>query len=168
MSKNAEISKKNQVGEKKHKKLLKKWSFATFSNKISLTGFIRLKLKVKKDALIYIIFDEIDVKEKGKEDLIGINFSRNTTHNCITYSLKEGDYNLISFEPYTLKFARIIVLEGEITISKFGVIKYENKDCNIKYNFINEKINKVFDAAINTFKQNAVDLLTDCPSRLVM
>lgn len=148
-----------------HKKLLKKWSFATFSNKISLTGFIRLKLKVKKDALIYVIFDEIDIKEKGKEDLIGIDFSRNTTHNCITYSLKEGDYNLISFEPYTLKYARIICLEGEVSISKFGVIKYENKDCSIKYNFNNEKINKVFDAAINTFKQNAVDLLTDCPSR---
>lgn len=146
-------------------KLLKNMEFNTYSNDVSLTGFINLNVNVKKEALIYILFDEVDIRDNNNPNLIGITFYRNTTHNCVTYSLKPGYYDLITFEPYTLKNARVVALSGEVFIHSFNLIKYENKDVKIKYEFENEKINLVLDAAINTFKQNAVDLLTDCPSR---
>lgn len=139
--------------------------FATFTNAISLTGFINITLEVKKESLIYILFDEVDIRDENNPSLIGISFYRNTTHNCVTYSLKPGHYELTTFEPYTLKNARVIVISGETVVKDLKLIKYENKDAKIKYEFSNEKINKVLDAAVNTFKQNAVDLLTDCPSR---
>ena len=145
---------------------LNDYEFLTYKNNVSLTGFLNLKCTILEDSLIYILFDEVNIIDKNNSNLIGINFYRNTTHNCLTYSLKKGNYDLISFEPYTLKYARIILLNGKAKIEDFKVLKYENRDCkNFKYDFSNKKINKVFNAAISTFKQNAVDLLTDCPSR---
>ncbi len=149
----------------KKSKLLRSMEFNTYSNDVSLTGFIELNIHVKQKSLVYILFDEVDIRDKNNPDIIGITFYRNTTHNCVTYSLKPGHYTLITFEPYTVKNARIIVISGEAFIYSFNLIKYENRDVKIKYKFKNQKINLVLDAAVNTFKQNAVDLLTDCPSR---
>ncbi len=146
--------------------LLEKGRFLTFGTKASVTGFLDLEIEVKEEALLYILFDEVDIRDENHPDLIGICFYRNTTHNCVTYSLKKGKYHLVSFEPYTLLNARIVCLEGSARISRFGVIAYENPDtCGFRYHFKDDRINTIFDAAVNTFKQNAVDLLTDCPSR---
>lgn len=150
---------------KSKRKVLSDMRFKTYCNDVSLTGFININIDVIKDSLVYILFEEADIRNDNNKDMIGLTFYRNTTHNCITYSLKKGHYNLVSFEPYTLKYARVIVINGAIIINKFSLIKYENYDTKITYHFKNEKINLVFNAAINTFKQNAVDLLTDCPSR---
>lgn len=138
--------------------------FITFDFKNSLTGFINLKVEVKEDSLIYIIFDEVDLKESN-DDLVDIRFYRNTTHNIVTYSLKKGIYNLVSFEPYTIHFLRLICLNGSIKINKLQLIKYENPNLLIKYDFKDIRINSIFRSAVSTFAQNAVDILTDCPSR---
>ncbi len=145
--------------------LLKAKEFATFSNKASLTGFIHLKIEVREDALIYILFDEVSVKDDANPPLLGISFFRNTTHNCLTYELKKGSYDLLSFEPYTLMHARLAVLHGEVAIRSFGVKRYENPDCSIRFSFGDKRIDSILEAAKSTFRQNAVDLLTDCPSR---
>lgn len=145
---------------------LKKNEFTTYEAKYSLTGFIKTKIHVKEDTLLYILFDEVNIIDKDNPSLIGISFCRNTTHNCITYSLKRGDYELISFEPYTLKYARIICLEGSCSVSSFEVIRYENPDAKrLTFSFSDKRIDSIFASAVNTFKQNALDILTDCPSR---
>ena len=144
---------------------LREMQFATFSNEVSLTGFLSLKIEVQEDALIYVLFDEVNVLDPSNPNLTGISFCRNTTHNCVTYELKKGKYNLVSFEPYTVMHARLVVLRGEASIRSFGLIKYENPDSSISFSFKEKKINSILEAAKNTFKQNAVDLLTDCPSR---
>ncbi len=145
--------------------LLKENDFATYSNKRSLTGFIQVKVEVKEDALLYILFDEVNIPSKDNPKLVGISFCRNTTHNCLTYSLRKGSYDLLSFEPYTLMYARLVVLSGKCEIKDFSVLTYENPDAQIRFEFADSKINSVLDAAKNTFAQNALDLLTDCPSR---
>lgn len=145
--------------------LLKENDFVTYSYKRSLTGFIHLRVDVSKDCLLYVIFDEMNIPEKDNPELIGISFCRNTTHNCITYSLKKGVYDLLSFEPYTLMYGRIVLLSGECKIKEFSVITYENPDACIKFSFADQKINSILEAAKNTFAQNALDLLADCPSR---
>ncbi len=145
--------------------LLRENDFVTYSYERSLTGFINLKVDVLQDCLLYIIFDEVNIPEKDNPNLIGISFCRNTTHNCITYSLKKGNYDLLSFEPYTIKYARLILLSGECNIKEFSVVAYENPDASIRFSFADPKINSILEAAKNTFAQNALDLLTDCPSR---
>ena len=143
---------------------LQKNQFVTFKNDVSLTGFINLKIEAKENSLIYILFDEINTN--NDEHLpANICFYRNTTHNIVTYELEKGVYELCSFEPYTAKYIRVVCLDGCIDIKKLGIIKYENPDKKISYGFKDKKITKIFDAAINTFVQNSVDILTDCPSR---
>lgn len=145
--------------------LLKEKDFVTYSYSRSLTGFLHLKLDVYEDCLLYVLFDEVNIPEKENPKLIGISFCRNTTHNCVTYSLKKGSYNLLSFEPYTLMYARLVLLSGKCKIKTFDVYTYENPDANIRFAFQDPKINSILNAAKNTFAQNALDLLTDCPSR---
>ena len=145
--------------------LLGEMQFATFSNDVSLTGFLSLKVEVKEKSLLYIVFDEVDVRDKSNPDLIGISFCRNTTHNCLTYELEKGRYDLLSFEPYTMMHARIVVIYGKVKIQSFGIVKYENPDASISFSFADGRIDSILEAARNTFAQNAVDLLTDCPSR---
>ena len=145
--------------------VLKENEFVTFASKTSKTGFIHLKLNVQKKATVYLLFDEVNVPDPKNSKLIGICFYRNTTHNCITYELEPGEYDLTSFEPYTLHYLRLALLEGEIEVQECNLVLYENPDVRISFRFENEKINAVLDAAVSTFAQNALDLLTDCPSR---
>ena len=145
---------------------LRSGTFFTYALPSSLTGFFELVLDVQEDALLYLLFDEVNVPSPTQPGMVGISFYRNTTHNCITYSLKKGHYRLLSFEPYTAHFARLVCLGGVIKISSFRLVRYENPDAyRIRYSFENKKIERVFASAVSTFAQNAVDLLTDCPSR---
>ena len=138
--------------------------FLTYDFKNSLTGFINIKVDVKEESLIYLVFDEVDLKE-SHNGLVDIKFYRNTTHNIVTYSLSKGTYNLVTYEPYTIHFLRLICLKGQINVKKMDLIKYENPNLKIKYDFNDVKINSIFKSAVSTFAQNAVDILTDCPSR---
>lgn len=155
------------ISNENQSNLIQNDQFLTFKNSYSLTGFIETRLEVLEDSIVYIIFDEIDMNEyhERKGSIIDISPFRNTTQNVIYYSLKKGSYNLLSFEPYTAKFIRVICLSGKIKINRVGILSYRNSSVRFKYNFKNKKINKVIESAINTFKDNAVDILTDCPSR---
>ena len=128
----------------------------------SETGFVKLKLKVLKPCDLYVYFEEINF---GK-GIIDFDFYRNTMHNIISYELDEGEYELVSFQPYTVRFLRTTLLSGEIEIENVSIVVLENPESyKLKYKFDNKKIKTIFDAARRTFASNAVDILTDCPSR---
>ena len=142
--------------------LLEENQSLAFSHKVSLTGFVDINVEVLEDCEIYIYFDEM--KKDG--DIIDFDFYRNTTHNIISYQLKKGIYQLTGFAPYTAKYIRVSNLKGKVRVNELSLILLENPDShNLKYNFENEKLQNIFEAARNTFASNAVDILTDCPSR---
>lgn len=144
--------------------LLTSNTFNTYVLENSKTGFLEYEIEVEEDAEIYFIFDELDTSED--KNIIDIKFYRNTTHNIISYSLKKGHYHHISFEPYTMKYLRLIVKSGLIKVKKINFILYENPfNTSFEFNVENEKIEAIFNSGIATFVQNAVDILTDCPSR---
>lgn len=152
---NVETQSKNRVLSEK--------TFATYKYFSSKTGFIRWAFTCHEDAIVHIIFDEINLATPPE---VQISFSRNTTHNILSYELKAGAHSHISFEPYTAQFIRVIVIKGSITIRNIGMMLFENPEVRIfKYSFSHRKIQKIMDAAVTTFAQNAVDILTDCPSR---
>jgi alpha-L-rhamnosidase len=142
-------------------------NYCVYGSNRSVTGFIGLDIKAIKNSKIFVIFDEVD---SGNADNVdqpkNINFFRNTTNNIISYNLKSGNYNLISFEPYTAKYIKIIVTNGEIIVNNVSIIKYENADAYLfEFKCQDKKLKSIVSAAQHTFSQNAVDLLTDCPSR---
>ncbi len=146
-------------------KVLTGGTFKTYRLPFSKTGFISFDITVKEDSEFYFIFDELDWSY-GKSKPIDIIFYRNTTHNIVSYECKKGNYQHITIEPYTMQFMRLVVKKGNVSINNISFIPYENPLIDgIKYEFENTKIKSVIDAAVATFAQNAVDILTDCPSR---
>lgn len=150
---------------KKRSDLIYSHQFKTFVLKSSLTGFIRFEIECLHASDVYFVFDEVSACDDPSSPK-KIDFFRNTTQNIVSYKFKKGIYHHIGFEPYSMKFLRVIVLRGAIKIRKLRLIKYENPLKNaIRYHFGNPKINAIVKAGLSTFAQNAVDILTDCPSR---
>ena len=127
---------------------------------INNTGFLRVKVKVAKPGRLLVGFDEILVN--GKLDFL----NRFGCCNIVMWDVKEpGEYELESFEPYTFKYAEVIMLEGEATVERLEMRTYKNPNATRACALTDPADRKIFAAARETFMQNAVDVFTDCPSR---
>lgn len=137
------------------------------------TGFICLDTEVFCDSEIFLTFDEILWEEAKNNPHISYWFDREELPLCfyrmaccniIKYKLKSGKYqNLLSFEPYTFRYIKVLV-KGKARVN-ISFIPFVNSDVFVEFKCADQILNKIFEAAINTFRQNAVDILTDCPSR---
>lgn len=132
----------------------------------TITGFFELSLSVNKDTTLYLLWDEIDWQEdnKGKMEK-NICFYRNTCCNVIKYTLKAGDYQLLAFEPTSSRYVKLIVTQGVVVLNKLCMRSYENPSIGLQFESDDDQINHIIEAAKNTLAQNAMDVLTDCPSR---
>ena len=124
------------------------------------TGFLGLKVKVKKPSKLRLEFDEI-LNADGE-----LNYRRLGCNAYIEYDLQPGEYTLESFEPYTMQYAQVVVKEGKCDIKELFMRDYCNSDAHRGTFFCdNDKLNRVFEAARETYRQNALDIFMDCPSR---
>ena len=129
----------------------------------TLTGFFTLTVKAETDTTLYILFDEIIRQRDGYRE---VSPYRNDCCNVVKYTMPAGEHHLLSFEAAAARFATVVVSEGTADLAEFGMVLYENPDAaDFKYDYGDAELNKIVDAAVNTFAQNAVDILTDCPSR---
>lgn len=137
-------------------------SYATVEMKNNLTGLIYIDLYCNTDTTVYLTFDEL--LSGGRVD-----YARMDCINVITYKLKGGmRYRLITMEPYTFKYMNIISMGGRIELNELYVIKTEfNEDEIIKRLSPNadKQIERIYNSAVETFKQNTYDIYMDCPSR---
>lgn len=129
----------------------------------NLSGFFCFKATVPAHATVYLLFDEIATV--GKNGGLCVDAARLQCCNCIKWELSEGEHELISFEPYTCRYARLVVLTGGADVESLSLITYENPDDRLKFVSKDADLVRIVDAAKSTFRQNAVDVLTDCPSR---
>lgn len=135
--------------------------FSTVDMGVNLTGFIGAKVSCTEPTTLYFYFDEIltDGDVKAKKHMGG-------TNNYVVYELAPGDYRLESFEPYTFKYLKVIALKGSCQIQDIYLREYAYPE-NPKAAFwcSNNKLNEIYKAARQTFRQNTVDIFMDCPSR---
>ena len=123
------------------------------------TGFIQCKVIVKKPTKLKLYWDEILVNGDIEKGRLGYN-------TFIEYALQPGDYALESFEPYTLKFLKAVVDEGECEVKQVSIRQYVNSDESTAiFKSSDTALNKIFEAAVETHKQSALDVFMDCPSR---
>lgn len=123
------------------------------------TGCLSFTLEGKFDELL-ILFDEILLNGS-------LNPLRMETDNVLIWKNANGSYRVYTAEPYTMQYVRIVVLGGNVQISDFHMVKIEYPRRAFHTTFVGKdaSLQKIYQAAIETFCANAVDIFMDCPSR---
>ena len=123
-------------------------------------GFFGMKVKVAKPGRMLFTFDE--VLTDGE-----VNPRRMTCCNCVEWRFERaGTYEVETFEPYVWRYADITATDGDFEVAGLHVRTYKNPDAGrASFRCSDAALGKVFEAARETFVQNAVDVFTDCPSR---
>ena len=124
------------------------------------TGFLTLKVNAKTDCRIVAVFAE-QRYEDGRPNPIPADAT-----NCVEWKLPAGEHKLISLEPYTVMGVEVMIMSGDVEIGYVGVTECAYSARKIKpYKVEDEELALVYQAAIDTFRHNAVDIYMDCPSR---
>lgn len=121
------------------------------------TGMVTFTASCTQPVTLYLMFDEILTDGK-------IDFLRGDCANIIRYDLCPGTHHIHSFEVYTMKFLQLAVQGGACTITNLGMTEYKAPPVR-RFTLKNDALQLIADAAVETYRQNAVDLFTDCPSR---
>lgn len=132
--------------------------FQIYELPTNTAGFPTFDVKANKDSILYLIFDE--VLENGD-----INAFRDECCRVIKYNIEAGNYHLKLFEVYGMKYIKIFVSNGECEISDLHLITYIHKAPKNKFHSKEKNEELLICSAENTFNLNAVDILTDCPTR---
>lgn len=129
----------------------------------AITGFTQLKIKASKRGTVYVLGCEILTTDEYSESYV--KFYHDATSNVFKWEIKEpGEYLVSTFEPYAYRYACVVYTEG-IKASP-SVVLLENPNVNrFKFKCQDKLAEKIMESARATLAQNAVDLLTDCPSR---
>ncbi len=123
------------------------------------SGFLRFSADVSEEADIVIGYSELCAPDH-------FAFTDINCQNVLEYFLPMGKNEMMSFEPYTARFAAMFVKKGAVCVERFGIVTVE---CDmtglIPREIPNGEFRMIYDAAVRTFAQNASDIYMDCPSR---
>lgn len=137
------------------------YAYETLDFSRIVTGIVEVEIIAGNAGEVLFAFDEILSDEKLKT----IKPFRGGTANVFKWTVKKaGVYNLSAFEPYAFRYANVITSAG--VKANVKVRAYENPEAGkMLFECDDKKIEQIMEAARHTFAHNAVDLLTDCPSR---
>ena len=137
-------------------------TFAVFDMGLDTTGMIRLCVRPAGETVLYAVFNEL-LPESGVPAP-----DRDSCANVVKWTLAGGrDYDLVSFEPYTYRYIQIVTVGAALDV---GLVS-QYRECYPAGLLVNAKsmpdpdLQAVYDAAVETFRQNATDIFMDCPSR---
>jgi alpha-L-rhamnosidase len=134
-------------------------SWAILDLGCNLTGFLGARVTCHSNIRLFLTFDEILTDGD-------VNFHRLGCVNIIAYQLQPGTYELESFEPYTLRYLKILVLEGDCEVRNPHLREFAGAGIwEAQFAASDERLNRLFAAGRETFRQNALDIFMDCPSR---
>ncbi len=123
-------------------------------------GLFEFELEVIKDGEFFITFDELLIDGK-------INPFRLTSSCIITCIAKKGRYKIVSAEPYGMRYLALISKGGEVIVHDLKLIEVAFPSSEINTRFIGDDrvMEKIYDAAVLTFRNNTTDIYMDCPTR---
>ncbi len=140
---------------------LKTNEFAILDFGTNQTGFIGAGIRCTEPTEIWLHFDEMLTEDDvlSKKRMADVN-------NQVVYELQPGTYAIESFEPYSLKFLKIMVTKGACKVEDIYLREFAAPDHpDASFSCSNEQLNRIYDAAKQTYRQNALDIFMDCPSR---
>ncbi|MBL9137948.1 MAG: hypothetical protein JNK85_18930 [Verrucomicrobiales bacterium] len=134
-------------------------AFVTADFGVNLTGFLGVDIEARRPSRIFIAFDEI-LREGD------VDWKRLGCVNLIVLELQPGRHVFESFEPYTLRYAKVVALEGDLTLRRLHLRELTHPDVHqAQFAAHDPRLNRLFEAGRETYRQNATDIFMDCPSR---
>jgi alpha-L-rhamnosidase len=128
---------------------------------VNLTGFIGLKLRAEKPTRLLATFDEL---RSGPHD--SVDPHRPRCVSAIQIDLPTGTHAIETFEPYTLRYLQLHALDGAVSVERSYLRELAHPHSGrATFSCPDPRFNAIFEAARQTFRQNATDILMDCPSR---
>ncbi len=124
------------------------------------TGLIGCEVTCTERVRVMILFDEILTDGD-------VHFLRMGCSNVLLYDLPAGHHFLLSFEPYVLRYLKIAVSgPAESTVvSQVHMRRVGYMLPDVSLNSPDQNLQRIFSAALETFRQNTYDIYMDCPSR---
>ena len=140
-------------------------SYAIYALPSEKTGFITLEVCAEEKCELIVVFDELltdgDVSTK-----------RFSIQNAVIWNLAPGKYSLITNEPCSMKYIKVInKSDGKLGVKKVALTEFAFDTARFslpemkELGSTNDNLNRIYDAAAETFRQNTVDIYSDCPTR---
>ena len=135
-------------------------SYADIEFPCNTTGIYEFDLEAEGDGELFIIFDEILLDGQVRLFRMGLS-------NIITVIAKAGKYRLECAMPHVMKYARIMAKGASMTLKGLRLHHIAFPTSAITATFVgeDETMKRIYNAAIETYRANAVDIYMDCPSR---
>ena len=124
----------------------------------NMTGMLRFQVSCTEPVTLYVMFDEVLLDGK-------IDFLRMECANSLRYDLCPGVHKLQTFNVYTMQYLQFAAVNGSCTITDPVMIQYKHPPVSLPFKLNNPQMQRIADAAVDTFLQNAIDVFSDCPSR---
>ncbi len=131
--------------------------YSVYKLPYNATGMLCFDISCDGPVTLYISGDEIITDGR-------INPVRERVCNIIRLELPEGCRSFQSFEVYTMQYIQISCISGSCRISNLSMVEYKHPPVR-EIRLEDADMQLIADAAVETFRQNAVDVFTDCPSR---
>jgi alpha-L-rhamnosidase len=144
-----------------HEEIINQGEYVILDMGINNNGFIYSEIFANVNSEIYFVFDEKLIDGK-------IDIDSWKTINIVQFNLAESNrpYHLETFETYGFKYIMCYVAKGSIELSRLGLREYSYPDYkNISFKCSDKDINRIFSAAVETYRQNTLDVFMDCPTR---
>ena len=139
--------------------LVKAGAFQIVDFGVNFTGFLGAQIVCRTNTRLFFTFDEI---LSGGD----VDFKRLGCVNIVAYELAPGTYDVETFEPYTLRYLKLLALDGECEITDLRLREYVSPiPAQARFSAGDARLTQLFAAGVETFRQNAVDVFMDCPSR---
>ncbi len=136
--------------------------FALYDMGLDTTGYLRFSAEPEADTTVFAVFNE-HLRGDGTLDP-----GADSTACVVRWRLEGGRrYELLSFEPYTYRYIQIISVGGACVIDQAAQLCEHFPAAGLaeKCSMPDKELQKIYDAAVETFRQNATDIFMDCPSR---
>lgn len=156
---NAEFSPSNRHYDPGEAFTLRSGEFRLLDFGGNLCGFPGATVECKTQTRLVFHFAEIlfdgDIKQREADGV-----------NIITYNLAPGRYDLEAIEPYLMRGLKFIVLEGACSLRNVFLRLYVNAEVHTAtFASSDARLSRIFEAGRETYRQNALDIFMDCPSR---
>ncbi len=135
-------------------------TYADIKFPCNTTGIYEFELEADGDGELFILFDEILLDGAVKGFRLGLS-------NVLTVAFRAGKYHMNGTMAHVMQYARLVAKGASVRVSGLHLhhIAYPASAITARFVGEDDTMRRIYDAAVETFRANSVDIYMDCPSR---